>query len=285
MSVDVAELREFYESPLGDLARRLVGRALAGFWPDLRGLGILGLGYPVPFLPNGDGDCRRALAFMPAAQGVTAWPAGGRGAAALVDPDVLPLPEGCLDRVLVVHALENVEHPAELLHEVWRVLCPGGRMLAVVPNRRGLWARIDTTPFGQGQPFSRSQLRALLRETRFSPEGWSEALYTPPLKSRVLLRSAPAWESVGAKTKLPFAGLHIVDATKELHRAVPLRAKRPVRGRVSPVLVSAPAPAARSRLFGSRDMETPSFCGDRTCRPIEFRRRDADRPIGFEEYP
>ena len=83
--------------------------------------------------------------------------------------------------------------PGELLHELWRVLTPGGRIIVVAPNRRGLWARMDTTPFGHGQPFSRSQLKSLMRQTQFSPEGWAETLYVPPLRSRTFLRTAIAW--------------------------------------------------------------------------------------------
>ena len=88
----------------------------------------------------------------------------------------MPLTDGAVDRVLLVHALEMTNDPAALLREVWRVLAPGGRLLAVVPNRRGVWARMDTTPFGHGRPYSRSQINQLLRETWFTPSGWSEAL-------------------------------------------------------------------------------------------------------------
>ena len=88
--------------------------------------------------------------------------------------------------------------PVGLLREVWRVLAGGGRLLAVVPNRRGLWARMDTTPFGHGRPYSRSQITQLLRETWFTPTGWGEALYVPPIARGWFLRSAVAWERTGA---------------------------------------------------------------------------------------
>jgi len=35
------------------------------------------------------------------------------------------------------------------------------------------------------------------------------------------LRSAMAWERVGAALSLPFAGVHIVEATKQVYRAIP----------------------------------------------------------------
>ena len=59
-------------------------------------------------------------------------------------------------------ALETAERVRPLLREMWRVLAPEGRLILVVPNRRGVWARLDKTPFGQGRPYSRRQLEALL---------------------------------------------------------------------------------------------------------------------------
>jgi SAM-dependent methyltransferase len=164
-----------------------------------------------------------------------------------VDPLILPLPDGLLDRVLVVHALEFVSSPSELLHEVARLLAPGGRVMLICPNRRGLWARMDTTPFGYGQPFSRSQLRRLMRDAMLSPESWAETLYVPPLRNRLLLRGAGVWERLGLDLSLPFAGLHVVEATKQLHRPAPIRAVRVVERR-RPVLVPATAsPTMRTR--------------------------------------
>ena len=245
MSVDVTDLRAFYDSPIGTVAARLVGRVLGECWSDLRAMRLLGLGYAMPYLPALAPACERVLAFMPAAQGVVAWPRPGLSASALTDPSMMPLPDGAVDRVLVVHALEVVESPAELLQEVSRVLTPAGRLILVCPNRRGLWARMDATPFGQGQPFSRSQLRALLRRTCLAPERWAETLYVPPLANRIVLRGAGFWERCGVGLSLPFAGLHVVEASKQWHRPVHVRARRRT-SRTRPVLV--PVPASRTRL-------------------------------------
>ena len=187
----------------------------------------MGVGYATPYLGPLREEAVRVLAFMPAEQGVVNWPPHGASASALVESTMMPLPDSCIDRVLVVHALETLEHPRDVLSEIWRILTPGGRMIVVAPNRRGLWARVDTTPFGQGQPFSKSQLRELLRETLFSPLHWSEALYVPPFARPYLLRAAPAFEAVGARLGLPGAGLHLVEATKQLYR--PVTARRSAR--------------------------------------------------------
>lgn len=240
MSVDVTELRAFYAGPLGAVARRAVGRAVDPFWGPDPSLACLGLGYATPYLPLAPGRCARRFAFMPAGQGVTVWPAASASASALVDLTVLPLADETVDRILIVHALETAAGPSEILDEAWRVLSPGGRAMVVAPNRRGLWARMDTTPFGHGQPFSRSQLRALLHGARFAPTAWAEILYVPPLRSRTLLRGAGAWERLGVGLSLPFAGLHVVEATRLLHRPIPVRAvRRSLRTR--PVLLPVPA--------------------------------------------
>jgi SAM-dependent methyltransferase len=166
---------------------------------------------------------------------------------ALVDEYELPLPDSSVDRVLLVHALEMSHDATALLREVWRVLAAGGRILAVVPNRRGLWARMDTTPFGHGRPYSRSQITQLLRETWFTPTSWGEALYLPPFMRGWFLRSAVAWERTGASLSAPFAGVHIVEATKQVYRAIPARReKRRLLGPVlEPVLAPSPGGAAR----------------------------------------
>src|SRR5665213_3330202 len=134
-----------------------------------------------------------------------------------------------------------------LLREAWRVLASGGRLLVVVPNRRGLWARMDTTPFGHGRPYSRSQINQLLRETWFTPTGWREALYVPPVARGWFLRSAVAWERTGSTLSAPFAGVHMVEATKQVYRAIPARrVKRKLVPSLKPALAPSPGGAARS---------------------------------------
>jgi SAM-dependent methyltransferase len=243
--MDVVDLRNFYSQQLGVVARRFVGHGIRTRWGDTRGLRVLGIGYPTPYLGLFRDEAERCLAAMPATQGVIRWPSTRPGLAALVDEDELPLTDSAVDRLLLVHALEMSSDPTELLREAWRVLTAGGRILAVVPNRRGLWARMDTTPFGQGRPYSRSQITQLLRDAWFTPTGWGEALYVPPISRNWFLRSATAWERTGATLSAPFAGVHIVEATKQVYRAIPARReKRKLVPSLQPVLAPSPGAAA-----------------------------------------
>ena len=240
MSIDVVDLRNFYAQRLGVAARRFVGRGIRLRFADTRGQSVLGVGYASPYLGQFREEAERCLAFMPAAQGVVKWPSARPGLSALVDELELPLPDAAVDRVLLVHALEMAHDPVALLREVWRVLAGGGRLLVVVPNRRGVWARLDTTPFGHGRPYSRSQITHLLREAWFTPTGWGEALHVPPVERGWFLRSAGAWERAGAAVATPFAGVHIVEATKQVYRAIPARRER---ARLVPALEPALAPS------------------------------------------
>jgi len=247
MALDVVDLRSFYATPLGAVARRRVSQIVHERWSRCVGLSVMGVGYATPYLEPLREEALRVLAFMPAEQGVVNWPTQGRSSSALVDTSMMPLPDSCIDRVLLVHALEAIDHPRDVLSEIWRILTPGGRLIVVVPNRRGLWARMDTTPFGQGQPYSKSQLRELLRDTLFSPVHWAEALYVPPFARNYLLRAAPAFEALGSRLGLPGAGLHLVEATKQLYRPVAARRARRRLPKFEPALAPSPLPPFTSR--------------------------------------
>lgn len=247
MPLDVVDLKQFYASPLGRFARRAILRAIRARWEDVGGLVVTGLGYATPYLDALREDTARTLALMPGRQGVIAWPEDGLAAAGLVDPLELPLRDSAVDRLLLVHALETSEDPRALLEELWRVLTPGGHLIVVAPNRRGGWAQRDFTPFGHGQPFSRSQLTELLREALFTPAHWADGLYFPPLKSAMLLRLAPAFERLGTTLGLPFAGVHVIEATKQIYRPVLAGRRARASARLDPVMV----PSARTNRSGN----------------------------------
>jgi SAM-dependent methyltransferase len=229
MWTDVVDLRDFYASGLGRVARRMIARRIRQLWPDLHGLNVLGLGYVTPFLGVFRAEAERVVAIMPAAQGVIHWPSDEPGLTALGDHTDLPLPDNSIDRALIVHALECAERTGPMMREVWRVLGDGGRLLVVVPNRRGLWARFERTPFGHGRPYSPGQLSRSLRDAMFTPYQSRTALYVPPVGSRMVLSSAAAWEEIGQRWFTTFAGVVMFEATKQIYAApsVPALGRRP----------------------------------------------------------
>ncbi|NWH08704.1 MAG: methyltransferase domain-containing protein [Alphaproteobacteria bacterium] len=232
MHLDVIDLRDFYASRLGLITRRFIRRKVRLLWPDLNGLRVLGLGYATPYLRPFHGEAERIIALMPAAQGVTHWPVEGPNAVALSDEHELPLPDASFDRILLAHILENTESIRPLLRQVWRVLAPAGRIIVVAPNRHSLWAQIETTPFGQGHPYTSLQLSRLLRDSLFTPETISHALYMPPFSSRMLTGSGVAWESSGARLWPSWSGVLITEATKQIYAVPPAAGLRRVPARV-----------------------------------------------------
>ncbi len=251
MHSDIVDLRSFYSTTLGRLAERSITMALSSIWASVPNERLVGLGYALPWLERFGADAERVFAFMPATQGAVVWPATGPTATALVFDEELPLVDASIDRMLLVHSLEHAENPRETLNEVWRVLSPAGRVIIVVPNRRGVWARFEHTPFGTGRPYSRAQLAELLRETNFTPAAWSDALYFPPSHSRFAMRFHSMLERGGRRLWPIFSGVIAVEAQKRLYQGIPAvqRASR----RVSvPVFTPRGAAGLRRQCGGAR---------------------------------
>lgn len=227
--MDIVDLREFYGGRLGAATGRIVGDQLRGRFQGVRGARVLGLGFALPYLDGWREEAERILAFMPARQGVARWPRKGPGLTALVDDTDLPLADASIDVALVVHDLELTE-PHAMLRELWRVMAPQGRVIFIVPNRRGMWARFDSTPFGHGRPYSRRQLKRMLRDQLFSPQQWDNALFVPPFDWRFLVRSAPAWERLGKRLSPGFAGVLMVEAIKEVYAVSGAKRQRKFAG-------------------------------------------------------
>ena len=224
MAGDVHAAAEFYATRRGAVAARLLRERLALLWPGLRGENVLGLGYAAPYLRLWREEAARVVALTPAQMGAARWPAGSAGLSCTAEEDALPFPDLLFDRVLLVHGLEAAENARRLLREVWRVLKDDGRLLVVAPNRRGLWAHIESTPFGQGQPYSPGQIGRLLAASMFRVERRDTALYLPPTSLRLVLRSARLWERGGRRLVPRLAGVTITEAVKDVYAAVPVKA-------------------------------------------------------------
>ena len=142
----------------------------------------------------------------------------GPGCSSLVDNHALPLPDVHIDRLLLAHALEFDVDPGRLLDECWRVLDGAGKLLVVVPNRRGLWARLEHVPFGHGRPYSSRQLCQLLKTHGFVPKRTYRAVCLPPLHNRAMMRFATTIERLGQRWWPALGGVLLVEARKSSMR-------------------------------------------------------------------
>jgi len=235
MHLDVLDLRTFYyRTRLGRAAQAAVRDQLTALWPEAKGQTVVGFGFAAPLLRPYLGDARRVIALMPGQQGVMHWPAGQPNVSVLCEETLWPLDTGRADKLILLHGLETSEHPTAVLKECWRVLGPGGKALFIVPNRAGLWARRDGTPYGFGRPYSLSQIEAQLKAHDFVPERHVAALYQPPSETNFWLRTGRVWEGLGRRISSRFAGgVLMVEATKRavepMRPGLPEAVRRPLR--------------------------------------------------------
>ncbi|MFK7879262.1 methyltransferase domain-containing protein [Roseobacter sp.] len=230
MHLDVQDLRNFYyRSALGRAAQSSLQARVGEIWPEAKGQTVVGFGFAAPLLRPYLKDARRVIALMPGPQGVMPWPTGKPNVSVLSEETLWPLETGHVDKLLLLHALETSERASDLLEECWRVLGPGGRALFIVPNRAGLWARRDRTPFGYGRPYSPGQLETQLRKHQFLPERHAGALYQVPSSKRWWMKSAPAFEKIGRRVPTMMAGgAFMVEATKLVY---------PPKGKIAPTRI------------------------------------------------
>ncbi len=152
MHLDVIDLKDFYTRPLGHMVRRLLGARVRARWGDIKGCRTFGLGFTAPYLGAFRGQAEPLGALMPANLGAIPWPEQGQCLSVLVDETELPLIDEGADRILLVHMLEWSEKSRALLRELWRVLAPNGRLLLIVPNRRGTMGAVRHHAFRLWQP-------------------------------------------------------------------------------------------------------------------------------------
>lgn len=218
MHLDVLDLRSFYyRTRLGRAAQKAIRDQLVALWPEAKGQTVAGFGFAAPLLRPFLAEARRVIGLMPAQQGVMAWPAGMPNVSVLCEETRWPLSTGFVDKLVVLHGLETSENATALLEECARVLGPGGKAVFIVPNRAGLWARSDQTPFGFGRPYSLGQLESQLRRAGFLPERHVVALFQPPSHRRFWLKAGGVVEGVGQRLSSRYAGgVLMVEAGKHV---------------------------------------------------------------------
>lgn len=221
------DFKEFYAGPVGHVVADAVSSVIAKWWPDMAGRRVLVYGYGMPYGALFHG-AERAVYLMPPDQGAFPWPEDGKNLVALSARTALPIETSSLDGVLLIHSLEFTNAVETHLNEVWRILKSNGRLIVVVPNRVGFWARVDWAPFGQGTPFSLGQLNRYLRDALFTPERKTTALYALPMRWQIFLRLSRVLEKYARYVYPGLAGLHIVEASKQVYAglAIPVRAAR-----------------------------------------------------------
>ena len=235
MHLDVHDLKTFYyRTRLGRAAQKAIRAQMLELWPEAARQTVVGFGFAAPLLRPYLEAARRVVALMPGEQGVMPWPPAMPNVSVLCEERLWPIDTGRVDKLVLLHGLETSQHPTAVLEESLRVLGPGGRALFIVPNRVGLWARRDRTPFGFGRPYSLTQLETQLRRHGFEPERHAAALYQPPTDTSFWLRTGPFWEQAGRSISGRYAGgVLMVEASKQANApgmsGSPQEVRRPLR--------------------------------------------------------
>lgn len=207
MTKDALYFYRFYRSPLGQEVMGVLKPKIMEYVRPSHKTLCLGYGFDY------DGDA--SFFHAPLDHMGVLQQHGQSHQVALVDEQRLPFQDDAFDQCLLIHALEHTSSQKKFLREVWRVMCPGGRLVLVVPNRRGLWARFDNNPFGHGQPYTKDQALGLLESCLFHFLSHKRALFHPPISP--LGKSFEYAENFFYWIFAKFSGVIVIEAEKQVY--------------------------------------------------------------------
>jgi len=232
MRPSIVNLRQFYSSRLGHKVKQRLRQLAVEHWPELNDDCVVGIGYAAPMLRVMERHHKKPsaiLALMPAEQGAIYWPVNAANRSVLANELRPPFAAASVQRMVLLHAFEHVMRPDELLRIYWQILAPGGRLLLVIPNRHGLWARFGRSPFASGVPYTLAMTRDLLNQADFTLCDATTALFAPPSAHPFWLRSWAVLEWVGRMCFPHLGGVLLIEAEKQIYaniRPTPIAAKR-----------------------------------------------------------
>jgi SAM-dependent methyltransferase len=211
------DLKSFYNNTKGQIIRSVIRQSILECWPETKSLRMVGYGYTLPYLKPYLEKSERVINVMPEQLGVHQWPEGQQNLVCLNTESRLPLETNSVDRMLMVHALEFLDSPEDTFAELYRVLKSTGRLLIVVPNRMGLWARHDWSPLGHGRPYSSGQVEQFLSDNLFVHERTKHALFSPPFQRPFFLKAVNFYEKIGPYLYPALGGVNIIEASKQIY--------------------------------------------------------------------
>lgn len=183
-------------------------------------------------LPNG-----RAVFFVMDVQ-------AGAGVDAVIHPAQLPLPDGCMDAVILPFSLEMQRRPHPLLREVDRILSPRGQLIVCASNPLHpptAWNTLRQTP--------RAQWRSL--QTAHRLQDWLSLLDYEVESVRCIPQSQITQRFRWLNWLRSFSPAYVLMARKRSITLTPIRTKLRVLRRVQPVAVPE-ARTARVRALENR---------------------------------
>lgn len=225
MWIKAADLRQWYQTEIGRITKRVLRRRLRRLLPVQQPEKVLVIGYAVPYMRL----FRHAdvVHLCPKSLGAIRFPEEGQSKTLLSYEDEMPFKEDTFDYVFVCHGLEFAEHPRQTLAEIWRVLKSQGKVLLMAPNRLSPWSRIEQTPFAKGKPYSAGELNMLLKEQNYLMTQSGFGLYFPPSSKKLALKFFDLFEKIGDRWFAMMGGVVLIEAKKNLFGGQPVKEMRP----------------------------------------------------------
>ncbi len=157
-------------------------------------------------------------------------PCADEQSAALAEFEALPLESDSVDVVVLHHVLEFSQNPHQLLKEVNRILIPRGHVIIIGFNPFslfGVWKRVATL-FSKRQHWSYStivkhRLFDWFKLLDLEKQKVEHTFFRPPVKSKTVLSRLSFLEKAGRWTRLPFGGVYMVLACKNICAVTPIK--------------------------------------------------------------
>lgn len=216
MQKDNSEISEFYKGSLGQIAKTAIISNIKRVWQNQDNQDILGYGYTSFLLDEIKINSRRTISLNFADYESDNWPKNAKINTVISEQELTPFKEASFDKIICIHAIEEAQNPIRMLRELWRILTPEGSIILVVPNRRGFWAQFESIPFGNGRPYTKTQLSKLLSDSMFTIKSEARILYTPPLE---FLNKEPLMRNIEKTGKIifpTFGGLLFFEIAKRV---------------------------------------------------------------------
>ncbi|MCE2716466.1 MAG: class I SAM-dependent methyltransferase [Pseudomonadota bacterium] len=219
MNIDVVDLKEFYRSALAEKVKSIIKQMLTYLRKNNIGKRTLFVGFGAPY-----GNINKnEFLLMHAHFGALAWPDNNRGRVTLSYENEWAFSDHLFDEIIIVHGLEYAQNADGLLQECYRCLCPEGRLVVIVPNRRSFWIHSGKTPFSFGHPYTLSQISSILKKHDFIITDATRGLYSFPTSTWFMNLASWVFERIASTTLQKFSGLVGVVAIKRVYAGIPIK--------------------------------------------------------------
>lgn len=238
MWIKIQDLKNWYQTEVGRMAKRVLRRKLRRLLPVQPPEKVLVMGYGFPYMRlflNSD-----VVHLCPESIGCMRFPESGQNKAFAAYPDELPFKEDTFDYIFMAHGLEFSDNPHKVMEETWRVLKAQGKLLVMAPNRLSPWSRIEETPFAKGKPYSSRELTELFKSSDYQMTQSAFGLYFPPSSSKFLLKFFDLFEKAGERWFALMGGVLMMEAKKVLFAGQVVKDVKPrFKKRLKPAAVGA----------------------------------------------